>query len=120
MNPIMAALVVALLASVGINALQFSTIGELRESVGELKQSRDTAQESARSCSTGVARLQEAAKRQAEAVAKAIEQARQEGLQAGRRAGAERNRPQAVPGDACASAAIETREWLQRRQGGAQ
>ena len=114
-----AVLGMALLASAAINALQFSTIGELREKVGTMDNARATAVSAAETCSASVQNLAKAADRQKAAHQAALAAARQAGVKAGARAAAERNRKQAVPGDACASAQVETDEWLRERQGGA-
>lgn len=118
MNPIMTILGVLLAVSLAGNALVGSAYLEARDRANLAERARKTAADAAEACSRGVVILQEAGKRQREEHDAAIEKARQEGMQAGRRAGLERNRPQAVPGDVCASATVETREWLQRRQGG--
>lgn len=118
MNPIIAVLGVLLAVSIGGNALLASAYMETREQAALNERARKTAADAAGSCSAGVKRLQDAAKQQADAHAKALDAAREAGRQAGLKAAGERNRPQAVPGDACASATVETREWLLRRQGG--
>lgn len=110
---------VALLASAAINALQFSTIGELREKVGTMDNARATAVSAAETCSASVQNLATAADKQKAAHKAQLDDARAAGVSAGRRAERERNRKQAVPGDACASAQVETDEWLRERQGGA-
>jgi biopolymer transport protein ExbB/TolQ len=115
-NPIMVALGVALLASVAGNALLVSSMNELRETAGQLEQARGQAMAAAQSCGDAVEKLMESSKRQRDSAEAAIEAARKEGLQAGIKAGRERNRPQAVPGNACESAEVETREWLLRRR----
>lgn len=119
MNQIMALLGVLLLASAAINALQFSTIGELREKVGAMDNARATAVSAAETCSASVQNLAKASAEQKAAHQAQLEAARAAGVSAGRRAERERNRKQAVPGDACASAQVETDEWLRERQGGA-
>ena len=117
MNPIMTALGVLLAVSVAGNALLASAYMETREKAALTERARKTAADAAGACSAGVKGLQDAGKQQAEAHAKALDAAREAGRQAGLKAGKERFRQPAVPGDACASATVETREWLQRRQG---
>ena len=118
MNPLMTALIVLLGVSAAGNALLASAYMETREKAALTERARKTAADAAGACSAGVKRMQDAGKQQADAHAAELEKAREAGRQAGLKAAGERNRPQAVPGDACASAAVETREWLQRRQGG--
>lgn len=114
----MTALIVLLGVSVAGNALLGSAYIETREKAALTERARKTAADAAGACSRGVVDLRDAGKRQAEAHAKELEKAREAGRQAGLKAAGERNRPQAVPGDVCASATVETREWLLRRQGG--
>lgn len=76
----------------------------------------DQAQTAAQACSDGVDKLRTDQEAQHKAAMAAIYAARRAALKAYQAADAERTRPQAVPGDACASAEVETREWLQRRR----
>lgn len=119
MNPIMAMLGVALAMSLAANALQFSTVGELREKVGATDNARATAVSAAATCSASVQNLAKASAELKATHQAALDAARAAGVTAGRRAESERYRKQAVPGDACASAQVETDEWLRERQGGA-
>lgn len=105
-----------LLASMAGNAWLFSEVGDAREAAGQAENARVNASEAAKACDRGVADLQTKVLQQAADAADAIEAARAEGLEAGRRAQAERTRPQAVPGKVCESAAAETGDWLKRRQ----
>lgn len=120
MNPITVAIGVMLAASLAGNALLISTTNELREKAARIEQARANAMQAAENCGKAVRQLQESARRQAEEAKAAIEAAQRFAGEQRRAAERERNRAQAVPGDACASAQVETREWLQRRQGGAQ
>lgn len=118
MNPsIIIGMAVALAVSLAGNAWLFGAVSDQREEIGVLKSDRDSALNAAVVCSDGVKQLQEKAARQAEAAKKALAAARADAVAAGRRADAERSRPQAVPGDECASAAVESREWLRARRG---
>jgi len=87
-----------------------------RDEAIKLGEQRNAAKDSAKACSDGVDKLAKAGDAQHKAAMAAITAARQEALKAYGAADAERNRPQAVPGDVCASAEVETREWLQRRR----
>jgi hypothetical protein len=69
----------------------------------------------AKACSDGVAQLREQIVAQRNAHAAQLAAARAQAQRKLQQAAAERSRVQAVPGDVCASAAVETREWLQRR-----
>lgn len=114
----MAALGVALFISGAMNALQFSTIGELREKAGAMNTARATAVSAAETCSASVQNLAKASAEQKAAHQAALAAARSAGVTAGKLAERERWRKQAVPGDACASAQVETDEWLRKRQAG--
>lgn len=87
-----------------------------RDEAIKLAEQRDAAKDAAQACSDGVNKLRQDGEAQHKAAMAAIEAARRDALKAYKAADAERNRPQAVPGDACASAEVETREWLQRRR----
>lgn len=107
---------IGLAASLAINALQYYWISSLRQDIAVQKAKTITAQDTAKACSAAFDDLRAAAARQAKQSAAAIEQAKRDALDANRRADRERNRPQAVPGNACASAEVETRGWLQSRR----
>ncbi len=87
-----------------------------RDEAIKLAEQRDAAKDAAKACSDGVNKLRTDQEAQHKAAMAAIAAARKEAQKAYGAADAERNREQAVPGDACASAAVETREWLQRRR----
>jgi hypothetical protein len=107
---------IGLAASLAINALQFFWISSLRKDIAVQQARTVMAQDTAKACSAAFDDLRAAAARQAKQSAAAIEQANRQALDANRRADRERNRLQAVPGDSCASAEVETREWLQIRR----
>lgn len=87
-----------------------------RDSLARIEEARANAMAAATSCGESVKQLQAIAEKQAKASAAAIEAAQKYAGQQRRAAEAERRRAQAVPGDACASAQVETREWLERRR----
>jgi mannitol-specific phosphotransferase system IIBC component len=116
MNPIVAGLAIALLASLIGNAWLFSTVMAQSEEIGAAQEQAENAKGAASACSKGVDELKTKAKKQAEAARVALKAAHDAATQAGRRADTERSRPQAVPGDACASAEVETRDWLAGRR----
>lgn len=87
-----------------------------RDEAIKLAEQRDAAKDVAQACSDGVDKLRADLEVQHKAAMAAMEKARLAALKAYGAADAERNRKQAVPGDACASAEVETREWLQRRR----
>lgn len=105
-----------LVASMGWNVYQAWSIADLRADLIGARIKAVAAQDAAKACSAAVDELRASAERQAKQAADAIAAARRNAVAAGRRADAERNRAPAVPGDACASAAVESREWLQRRR----
>lgn len=70
----------------------------------------------AKTCSQGVETLRETIKGQEEAQKAEIEAAKAEAFTRGKAAATERTRPQAVPGNVCESAKVETSDWLKRRQ----
>lgn len=109
-------LAIALLISLCLNAFQLSAYMGQRDKATKAAADRDTAQTAATTCSKATEDLTRTAERQAKAAEAAIEKARREARSANARADAERNRRQAVPGDACASAQVETREWIERRR----
>lgn len=106
-----------LVASMGWNVFMTWRIADLRADLIGARVKVVAAQDAAKACSAAVDELRTAAERQAKAAAAAIADAKRQAATAAVRADAERNRPQAVPGNACASAEVETREWLQRRRG---
>lgn len=116
MNPITVAIGVLLAASLAGNAFLFDALGESREEATRADAGRLTAAAAAQSCSNYVGKLSADAKTQADQAQAAIDAAKEEARKANLRAGGERNRTQAVPGNACASAQVETREWLQNRR----
>lgn len=117
MNPIMTVLGVLLTVSVAGNALVGKAYLEVRDRASLAERARDTAASAAGACSRGVLLTREAGQKQAKDAEAQIASARAAGMEAGRRAASERFRKQAVPGDACASAQVETDDWLKRRQG---
>ncbi len=118
MNPIMTVLGVLLAVSLAGNAIVGNAYLDVRDRANLAERARDTAASAAGACSRGVVLLREAGQRQKAENEAAIEAARAAGMEAGRRAAGERNRSQAVPGNACASAQVETDDWLKRRKGG--
>lgn len=111
-------LAVALVASLAVNAWQASAYLGQRDQAAKAVEQRDTAQAAAKACSDATDKLRAEAERQAKEAQAAIDKARRDARTANARADAERNRRPAVPGDACASAQTETREWLERRKVG--
>lgn len=87
-----------------------------KEELAATEQKLDTATAAARSCSESIERMLTQAQDQAKQARKAVEaaQGRARALEAAARA--ELTRPQAVPGDACKSAQVETAEWLMKRR----
>lgn len=118
MSAPIAVLGVLLAVSLAGNALVGKAYLEQRDRAGLAERARDTAASAAGACSRGVVQMREAGQQQAKAAEADIAAARAEGVKAGERAAGERHRPQAVPGNACASAQVETDDWLKRRQGG--
>lgn len=112
------ALAGALTLSLGANVWLASQYLEARDETSRMDERRAGAQAVATACSEGVEKLAQAQDNHSKAVMAAIERARLEASKAYGKANVERNRPQAVPGDACASAQVETREWLERRRSG--
>lgn len=115
---VMAGLGAALAVSVTGNLWLFDSWQDAEADAVRATEQRDQANTAAKACSDGVGKLRDAGEAQHKAAMAAIEQARIEARKAYGAADAERNRPQAVPGDACASADVETREWLERRRAG--
>jgi len=113
---VIAGLAALLLTSLAGNAFLGRSYLKQRDSTVVADERRATAVESARLCSQGVDRLNDAISGQRAQHEAAIEAARLEGIKAGKRAQAERSRKQAVPGDVCASAKAENDEWYQNRR----
>jgi hypothetical protein len=80
------------------------------------EEQRDHAEAAAQACSRGTDALREKATQQARAAQSAMLAAQRDARAANARADAERTRRQAVPGNSCASAQVETREWLTSRR----
>lgn len=116
MNPCVAAGVL-LACSVAGNALLWDALAEARDEAAKTEERRRNADALAKVCTKAVDDLRAAAEEQAMAARDAIAKAQAAARTAAQRADRERNRGQAVPGDACASAQVETAEWLQRRRG---
>ena len=116
MNPIVAGLAIALLASLIGNAWLFSTVTAQSEEIGQAQEQAENAKGAAMACTEAVGELERRAAKQAKAAREALRAADDSAKQSGQRADAERSRPQAVPGDACASAEVETRDWLAGRR----
>lgn len=118
MNPLL--IVGALLmASLAGNGVLMVRLDSQTKATIRAQEALGTAMTAARTCDKAVAQLQDAARAQAELAARQIDRARTEAITANQRAEAERRRPPAVPGNACASAEAENRDWLQRRRQGA-
>jgi len=111
-----AIITLVLVASMGWNVFMSWRIADLSADLIGARVKVVAAQDAAKACSAAVDDLRTAAERQAKTAAAAIATAKREAASANSRADAERNRPQAVPGNACASAEVETRDWLQRRR----
>lgn len=96
-------------------ALTSAYLGKRDEVAQAVEQGRQ-ATSSALACSKATDRYREAAENRAVEAEKkaAAAQARAKVFEG--RADAELSRPQAVPGDACKSAQVETDEWLARRR----
>lgn len=107
---------VLLVASIAGNALLFNALGEARDRATRADAGRRTAVGAAQTCSNYVGKLSRDAKNRAEAAKPLIAAAAANATEANRRADAEVTRAPAVPGDACASAEAENREWLQKRR----
>lgn len=116
MNQIAAILGLLLVVSVAGNALLFDAIGEARARVARVEEARASAIDAAQACGASVRQLQEVVQRQQIEAKAVIDAAQKFAGQQRKVAEAERRRAQAVPGNACASAEVETREWLQRRR----
>lgn len=106
----------ALLVSVIGNVWQARVFIEQREIVAKTEEQRQSFKKTAEACGASIVALADAAEKQLAQGQQAVQKARQEAEQANRRAQQELTRPQAVPGDACASAQVETRQWLEQRR----
>lgn len=113
---VMGGLGALLAASLAGNLWLFDSWQDAEADAVRAVEQRDTANAAAKSCSDGVDKLRTDQETQHKAAMAAIAAARKEAQKAYGAADAERNRQPAVPGDACASAEVETREWLQRRR----
>ena len=111
-------LAVALAVSIGLNAWQFEVGLELRDAATEARTTAKNTTEVALACSESVEKMSSQAREQVRAAQTAVGQAQARAKAAEARARAELTRVQAVPGDACASAQVETREWLTKRRAG--
>lgn len=99
------------------NVFLFGEVGDSREAVVLAQERQRVAEGLASTCSTSVTSLRIEGDERRKRAQASIEAARKEADAAKMRAGGERSRAPAVPGNACASAQVENREWLQRRQG---
>jgi hypothetical protein len=109
---------VGLAISLAANVFFSWRVTDLRADLQTAREKTAAASTAAKVCSTAVQDLSANAERQAKQAAAAIASARRDAQDAGRRADAERNRAPAVPGNSCASAEVETRDWLQARRAG--
>lgn len=116
MNSITIAIGVLLATSMAGNAYLYSALGDARDRATRADSGRATAVAAAQTCSNYVGKLSDAAKQRAEAAKPLIEAAQAKADLANIAADAEIQRAPAVPGDACASAEAENREWLQKRR----
>lgn len=108
---------IALLASIGGNVFLFNAVGEAREKIGVIDSARKESVGLAETCSESVTSLRIEGDERRKRAQASIDAAHKAAEAARARAGGERTRAPAVPGNACASAQVENREWLQRRQG---
>lgn len=111
-------LAVALAISFGLNVWQFELGLKLRDAATEARTTAKNTTEVALACSKSVEDMSTRAQEQVQAAQTAVGQAQARAKVAEARARAELTRVQAVPGDACASAQVETREWLTKRRAG--
>lgn len=109
---------VALAVSLGTNVLLLKKWSDAKAETAAAREALSTAMAAATTCDRAVQALQDAAKRQAEESKAAIEAAQRFAGQQTAAAERERQRAQAVPGNACASLEVETRDWLKRRREG--
>lgn len=110
------ALCVALALSLILNAKLAKHYLEKRDEAVQLDEKRKKAVGDAESCTKGVEELATAAARKAQDASADIRRAQVAASAAQGRAEAERRRKPAVVGDACASAQVETRQWLENRR----
>lgn len=110
--------VIALAASVIGNLLLLNRWMDARAETAAARDALGTAMAAATTCDRAVQDLQQAAKRQAEQARAALEAAQRQREKKDSAAELERQRPQAVPGNACASVEAETRDWIKRRREG--
>ncbi len=106
----------AFVVSAGLNAWQFNSNNSLRVELGKAQASAETVATVAQACSESVEKIATKATEQAVAARTAVGEAQARAKAAEARARAELTRQQAVPGDACASAQVENREWLLKRK----
>lgn len=114
----MAALGVLLLASLAGNAFVGKAYLEQRDRATAAEAHSGAANRAALNCSEGVASLRTTIDAERRAHQAELATARDLRKQKQGNATREMTRPPAVPGNACASAELENREWLQRRKGG--
>lgn len=110
--------------AIGTLGFQAFTIRDLRgqlserdKTIGQMSANFDQMTALADECTKTVEEFERLAEQQTAQAREAIEKARADGVAAGRRADTQRFRAPAVPGDACASAQQENREWLEGRKG---
>ena len=115
MSPI-ALLGIGLAVLMTANAILVGEVLGQREKIGQLDAQRSQAVSAATECSRSVEKMTSEAENQAVAASKAIAAAQGRARAAEARARGELTRVQAVPGDSCASAQVETREWLEKRR----
>lgn len=99
------------------NAALTSVYLGARDDVARVRAERDTANGAALSCSKATDRYREAAENRAVAAEKRAAAAQATAKLLEGRADGELSRQPAVPGDACASAQVETDEWVAKRRG---
>jgi uncharacterized membrane protein YccC len=106
----------ALALSMAGNVWLTSAYLSKRDDVARADEQRKEATTSALACSKATDRYREAAENRAVDAEKRAAEAQGKANVLAQRGRAELTRPQAVPGDACKSAQVETDEWLQRRR----
>lgn len=106
-----------LAASALANAALTSVYLGARDDVARVRLERDNANSSAMACSKATDRYREAAEKRAQDAEKRVAATEALAKQLEARADGELTRQQAVPGDACASAQVETDEWVAKRRG---
>ena len=119
MNKFALALAGVLAASLAANLALLHVTLDARERAAKAEEAQQAAVATAKKCGESVRQLQLIGERQRQDAQAEIEAARKTATDQRKIAERERRRPQAVPGNDCASAEVETREWLQRRQGAA-